>query len=45
MLPIRQREHKPRRVDLYEIWCAVLYVLRTCCQLLPLPSTSSSGGP
>lgn len=28
---VRKRT-KPRTVDLYEVWCAVLYLLRTGCQ-------------
>ena len=27
-----RKRTKPRSVDLYEVWCAVLYLLRTGCQ-------------
>ena len=33
-----RRRTKPRAVDLYEVFCAVLYLLRTGCQWRFLPS-------
>ena len=33
-----RKKTKPRTVDLYEVWCAVLYLLRTGCQWRALPS-------
>ena len=32
-----RKKTKPRTVDLYEVWCAVLYLLRTGCQWRFLP--------
>ncbi|CCJ49547.1 IS1408b transposase [Bordetella parapertussis Bpp5] len=38
LLEQARRKTKPRTVDLYEVWCAVLYLLRTGCQWRALPS-------
>ena len=38
LLESARRKTSPRRVDLYEVFCAVLYVLRTGCQCRFLPS-------
>ena len=32
-----RRKTKPRTIDLYEVFCAVLYLLRTGCQWRALP--------
>ncbi|NEV49036.1 transposase [Wolbachia pipientis] len=27
-----RKKTRPRKLDLYEVFCAVLYVLKSCCQ-------------
>lgn len=38
LLEQARKRTKPRTVALYEVWCAVLYLLRTGCQWRALPS-------
>ena len=38
LLEQARRKTKPRTVELYEVFCAVLYLLRTGCQWRALPS-------
>lgn len=38
LLEQARKKTKPRRIDLYEVWCGVLYLLRTGCQWRALPS-------
>jgi transposase len=37
LLESARKRTKPRTVDLYEVWCGVLYLLRTGCQWRALP--------
>jgi len=37
ILESARKRTKPCTVDLYEVFCAVLYVKRTCCQWRALP--------
>ena len=38
ILESARKKTKPREVDLYEVFCAVLYILKTACQWRMLPS-------
>jgi transposase len=38
LLESARKKTKPRTVDLYEVWCAVLYLMRTGCPWRALPS-------
>jgi transposase len=37
LLESARRKTSPRRVDIYEVFCAVLYLLRSGCQWRMLP--------
>jgi len=37
-LEAARRKTAPRKVDLYDVFCAVLYVLRTACPWRALPA-------
>ena len=43
LLESARRKTSPRRVDLYEVFCAVLYLLRSGCQWRMLPDNFPSG--
>jgi len=38
LLESARRKTAPRKVDLYDVFCAVLYLLRTGCSWRALPS-------
>ena len=40
-----RRRTKPRSVDLYDVFCGVLYLLKSGCQWRMLPWTSPIGAP
>jgi transposase len=38
ILEVARKETKPRKVDLYDIFCAILYIIKSGCQWRMLPS-------
>lgn len=38
MLEVARKKTKPRTIDLYDVFCGVLYVLKSGCQWRMLPS-------
>lgn len=38
VLEAAKKKTKPRKHDLYDIFCALLYILKSCCQWDMLPS-------
>ena len=40
-----RKRTRPRKVDLYEVFCGVLYLLTTGCQWRNLPMTFQTGKP
>lgn len=37
ILESARKKTKPRKIDLYEVFCAILYVIKTGCQWRALP--------
>ena len=35
---------KPRALDIYDVFCAIVYVLKSCCQWRMLPQIIQNGG-
>jgi transposase len=33
-----RKQTKPREIDLYDVFCGILYVVKSCCQWRMLPS-------
>lgn len=38
MLTGIRKQTRPREIDLYKVFCAILYVVKSCCQWRMLPS-------
>jgi len=38
ILTVIRKQTKPREIDLYDVFCGILYVVKSCCQWRMLPS-------